>query len=89
MWPFDYPEVAVSGKAEYPLSGSPVGCLLFLQPTVLSRSATILLSKLSVAFLWVYVPFFISLCAFVIGLSQNASFFSHRFLNKKQCPHFD
>ena len=51
--PFDYTTVALSGKVKRSYTGltTPVGCLLLLQLTVLSRSAIVVYSTFLVAFL--------------------------------------
>ena len=77
--PFDYTVVAVSGKVVNSQTGltTPVGWLLLLQLTVLSRSALVVQWKFLVAFSCCYVAFwifFVGVRAFVIGLSQISSF---------------
>ena len=78
---FDYTAVAVSGKVERSLTGltTPVGLLLFLQLTVLSQSAIVVLSKFLVALFMLSRCFFyfsVGVGAFVIRLNQISSFFS-------------
>ena len=77
--PFGYTDVAIGGKAELSETGltKPVGWLLLLQLTVLSRSAVVVLLKSLVAFLCCHVAFFYyfqGVGAFIIGLSQISSF---------------
>ena len=59
---------------------TPVGWLLLLQLTVLSRSAIVVKSKFLVAFFMLscyFLEFSVSVGAFGIGLSQISSFFSY------------
>ena len=79
--PFDYTALAVSGKVGYLLTGltTPVGWLLLLQLTVLSRSAIAVL----VAFLYcpLFFEFSVAIGVSVIGLSQISFFLSSNYLN--------
>ena len=78
MCPFDNTAFAVVGKVGIPYAGltKPVRWLSILQPTVLSRSAIVVLSKCRWHFcVFTLLEFSVGVRAFVIGLCQISSLF--------------